>query len=270
MIKTCEEFALSHNLKFSTDPDPRKCKTKTLAFLKKPRPLPNLVLCGNPLPWTDKCKHLGINIENRIDGCEYDMKVKNAQYINKNIELNQEFFFAHPSTKIRINKIYNSHYSGSTLWNLFGKGALSIESSYNRSVKVMLDLSYATHRSLIQPLTGDPHIKISLIKRFVSFIEKIKSSQKMALKMLVTESLKDVRSVTGSNFRNIMILVGKTKVEDVQLQDLTKISYFKLDDKDKWKVGMINEILDIKANQMEVPGFESEELEALLHHICTE
>ena len=35
MIKTCEEFAKSHNLRFSTDPNPQKCKTKTLAFLKK-------------------------------------------------------------------------------------------------------------------------------------------------------------------------------------------------------------------------------------------
>ena len=50
MIKTCEEFAMSHNLKFSTDPNPQKCKTKTLAFLKKQRILPNMYLCGNPLP----------------------------------------------------------------------------------------------------------------------------------------------------------------------------------------------------------------------------
>ena len=63
MIKTCEEFAMSHNLKFSTDPNPLKCKTKTLAFLKKPRILPSMYLCGNPLPWTNKFKHLGINIE---------------------------------------------------------------------------------------------------------------------------------------------------------------------------------------------------------------
>jgi hypothetical protein len=37
MIRTMEEYAESHNLRFSTDPDPRKCKTKCLAFIKKPR-----------------------------------------------------------------------------------------------------------------------------------------------------------------------------------------------------------------------------------------
>ena len=163
MIKTCEEFAKSHNLKFSTDPDPQKCKTKTLAFLKKPRILPNLYLCGNPLPWTSKFKHLGITIDNKIDGCSRDMNEKNGQYINKNIELNKELSFADPFTKLKLNKIYNSHYYGSPLWDLFGVGAVQIESSYNRSVKVMLDLPFGTHRYLIQPLTSEEHVKVVLV-----------------------------------------------------------------------------------------------------------
>ena len=59
MLETCEEFAKIHNLKFSTDIDPKKCKTKCLAFLFKKRDLPKLKLCGNDLPWVDTCKHLG-------------------------------------------------------------------------------------------------------------------------------------------------------------------------------------------------------------------
>ena len=227
------------------------------------------VLDDHTLPWTTKCKHLGINLEDRINGCEYDMRVKNAQYIDKNIELNQEFHFAHPDTKIQLNKIYNSHYSGSPVWNLFGPGAHTTESSYNRSVKIMLDLPYATHRSLIQPLTGDFHIKIVLIRRFIGFIEKVKNSGKSALRMLMIEASKDVRSITGSNLRNIMLLVGKNRVEDIKLDDLSQLSYFKLQEDEMWKVPMIKEIINIKAGQIEVPGFEPEELEALLKHICT-
>ena len=37
MIKTCEEYASEHNLKFSTNIDPKKCKTKFMAFLFKQR-----------------------------------------------------------------------------------------------------------------------------------------------------------------------------------------------------------------------------------------
>ena len=110
--------------------------------------LPNLILCGNPLPWTDRCKHLGTTKTNKIDGCEDDMRVKNANYVGKNIELNQEFFFAHPETKLQMNQIFNSHYTSSPLWDLFGNGERKIESSYNRSVKVMLGLPYGTHRGV--------------------------------------------------------------------------------------------------------------------------
>ena len=183
MLRTCEEFALSHNLVFSTDPDPAKCKTKTLAFLKKPRSLPNLVLCGNPLPWTDRCKHLGISVENKIDGCELEMKMKKAQYIRRNLVINQEFFFAHPTTKLKINQIYNSHFSGSPIWDLFGKGAVSLEASYKKSMKVMLGLPPATHRCLIEPVSGYRHLKLILIQSFLGFMEKIDKSEKKALKM---------------------------------------------------------------------------------------
>ena len=270
MIKTCEEFAKSHNLRFSTDPNPQKCKTKTLAFLKKPRDLPNIYLCGNPLPWTDKFKHLGVTIGNKIDGCSLDMMIKNAQYISKNIELNQEFHFSDPFTRLKLNNIYNSHYYGSCLWDLFSASAVHMESSYNRSVKVMLDLPFATHRYLIQPLSNEEHIRIVLVKRFLSFIDKIKNSGKPPLVMLVSDAMMDVRSTTGSNMRNIMLSVGKNSVKDVHKADGDRVKYFDLNEQNLWRVPAAREIIDVKANNLEVPGFTEQELDEILRFICTD
>ena len=269
MLKTCQDYAEDHNLRFSTDLNPSKCKTKTMAFLKSQRNLPSLILCGNPLPWNDKCKHLGTTLTNKIDGCEEDMKVKNAMYVEKNIELNQEFFFAHPSTKLNINKIYNSHFTSSPLWNLFGIGAKKIESSYNRSVKIMLGLPYATHRYLIEPLTGEQHIKKVLISRFLGFMDKIANSKKKAVKMLMETSRRDVRSVTGQNFRNVMLLAGKTSVEEVKKEDAYKIEYFPMDENDMWKVDAIKEIIEVKNKMLNIDNFELEELEEILTYLCT-
>jgi hypothetical protein len=72
-----------------------------------------MMLCGNPLPWVDHCKHLGNYIDNKIDGMKHDLRIKQAQFINKNNELEQEFHFCHPQTKFAVNKIYNSHFTGS-------------------------------------------------------------------------------------------------------------------------------------------------------------
>jgi hypothetical protein len=145
----------------------------------------------------------------------------------------------------------------------------SIESSYNRSVKVMFDLPYATHRSLIEPLTESSHVKHILIKRFLGFLVKIRKSPKKALNMLLSKTMKDARSVTGRNLRNIMLPVGKSKVEDVCFQDHAKLSYFTLDRENMWRIPMIQEIVNLKQGDLEVEDFDSDELNEMLDHLCT-
>ena len=48
------------------------------------------------------------------------------------------------------------------------------------------------------------------------------------------------------------------------------LSYFPLDMEDSWKVGVIKEIIDAKSDVLEVPGFDDDELETILLHLCTE
>jgi hypothetical protein len=76
MLKTCEQFAEEHNLKFSTHADPRKCKTKCIAFTQKERELPGVDLCGVPLPWVSGGVHLGNHVNNSCDGMRQDIRVK--------------------------------------------------------------------------------------------------------------------------------------------------------------------------------------------------
>ena len=54
MINIIENHCKDHNLKFSTDSDPKKCKTKCVAFMREERTLPRIILCGNCLPWDEK------------------------------------------------------------------------------------------------------------------------------------------------------------------------------------------------------------------------
>jgi hypothetical protein len=198
-----------HNLQFSTDPDPVKCKTKLMAFLKKPRELPGLMLRGNPLPWVSQMKHLGSTISNKMDGNQLDIKVKAAKYIDKNNSIIQEFYFANPETKVKLNNIYNGHWTVSQLWRLGCEELVKLEGTYNRSANIMSDLPWATHRYLIEPLTGLPHVRKILVKRYLSFINMIRVSSKYALVQLLETILRDVRCTTGSNLRTIMLMAGK-------------------------------------------------------------
>ena len=78
MVTLCENYAKEHDLIFSTDPDPKKCKTKYLAFLKKRRDLPNIQLFGDSLPWVTSGINLGNHLDDKVNGMKQDILVKRA------------------------------------------------------------------------------------------------------------------------------------------------------------------------------------------------
>ena len=178
MLDTCQEYAELHNLKFSTDKNAKKSKTKCMAFLKHERNLPNLMLCDNPLPWVDSLIRLGTKICKKKKGGKLDIKMKETV---RNCTINQEFCFAHPVTKLTLNRIYNCHFSGGQLLDLFGKEAQKFYSTFNRSVKVMAGLPVQTHRYLIEPVSNQKHMSIQLMQNFITYIEKIRNSPKKTL-----------------------------------------------------------------------------------------
>lgn len=67
---------------------------------------------------------------------QLDIKQKRAQYITKNNELIQEFSFSHPDAVMRVNQIYNTHFTGSPLWDLFSTEAVKLENTWNKSVHI--------------------------------------------------------------------------------------------------------------------------------------
>ena len=92
MLNICEKYAASHGLKFSTDPNPNKSKTRCLAFLQRERNLRPVLLCGNKLPWIASCKHLGNTIVTKElaengDIRSQDVKIKRGQSLFKSFSL---------------------------------------------------------------------------------------------------------------------------------------------------------------------------------------
>ena len=147
MVNIAEEYSEQHNIKFSTDPIPSKSKTKGIIFRKNTQKVETakISLCGNLLPWIDCAKYLGnkwTNIKNILND---DVKVKRAKYIEKNCELIQEFYFVHPELLCKLNRIYNSSFTGSVLWDLTSKNVDKLWNSWSVSVRHMGKLPNETH-----------------------------------------------------------------------------------------------------------------------------
>ena len=212
---------------------------------------------------------MGNHIENKMDGMKIDIKYKRASYITKNNEINQEFYYAHPKTKIELNEIYNSHFTGSPLWDLFCRESEMLFNTWNKSVRLMSDVSIRTHRYFVEPLAGKRHLKITLMKRFLNFVQQIEKSSKILPKLLLQTIRNDARSTTGSNLRNILLLTQKYDILKLVPVDALGIQYEPILDENKWKIDMTKELIDAKWGEASIENFSMDEIDELLEYICT-
>ena len=83
MVNICQRFASSRNLKFGTNADPVKSKTKCLIFSNKnivQDKFKRIVLDGNELPWVDSVKPLGHFLK-RDNSKRLDIAKKRSTFI---------------------------------------------------------------------------------------------------------------------------------------------------------------------------------------------
>ena len=265
MVDTCSGYAKKYHLTFSTNENPDKSKTKCMAFLKKDRNLRNIKLNKKDLPWVKTIKHLGSTIQNNLDcHMRQDTSEKRAMYIAKNNELNQEFHYTDPRTKIWTNNVYNSSFYGAPLWNLFDREFEKLEKTWNVSQRVMLSLPRRTHRYFLEPLSRTTHISRSIKKRFIGFIERIRRSKKEPLRCMLRTIKHDCRSNTGGNIRRLEI--EQTEIKE----ERSDLSYVSIPYGSEWKIPFAKELVDIKAKNLVVQYFTQEEIENIAEHVCCE
>ena len=268
MLTVCENYANDHNLKFSTDPNPNKSKTKCMAYLLKERELPSLMLCGNKLPWVKSGKHLGMRIDAIRDNIlTKDSVEKRARYIQSNNELVQEFGYTASDTKAIINRIYNRHAYGAVLWDLYGKEANMFYNSWSTSVRMMYRIDRKTHRYLIEPLSKMQHIKGAILKRFVGFTNKLASSCKKVVKNVYSIIGDDCRTTTGSNKRKIILefdINSRTEKKDID-----KKPFHDIPTGEEWRIPLVNELVGIRDGSLTSIGWSNDEIKDALEFLCT-
>ena len=135
----------------------------------------------------------------------------------------------------------------------------------------MANLPFATHRYLIEPLTGHHHMSIILMRNFIKFILSIRNSKKPVLKQLYDIVKCDTRTTTGSNLRNILIQTNLPNVDSIDMSTVNQLKYKEMTKEDAWRIPIIKEAIDIKYGMVNPPeGWSAEELDEVLHFVCTE
>ena len=166
----------------------------------------------------------------------------------------QEFPFAHPDVKCKLNRIYNSSFPGSVLYNLSSDSVSHMVNSWSVSVRQMWGLPRQAHRYLVRELGGQ-HAEEMLITRYVKFVQSIKKSPKLAVQFMLEKIRLNVNTVTGSNLRYIQDKVGYHcgDVLDMKPSILKQsVKFCDIEEDDMWRVTLIKEIVNIKQKTLQL------------------
>ena len=161
------------------------------------------------------------------------------------------------------------------LWDLTSESVNTLINSWSVSVRQMWNLPRETHKIFIEPL-GGMHAKTMIYTRFLKFIQSIFTGPKQAPKYLLEIIKYNTQTITGRNIRLILNETDKRHIEEVTVEELKdKIKLKALPEEERWKVGFIKELTDVKQNKFCILDENGEEflsrkeIEFLLSDLAT-
>ena len=66
-----------------------------------------------------------------------------------------------------------------------------------------------------------------------------------------------------------MLLCDKNSVDDLSPEDAMSVPYHEPPEEELWRLGVLDELLEVQHGELAVPGFNFEELAMMLNFICT-
>ena len=133
----------------------------------------------------------------------------------------------------------------------------------------MWDLPIQTHKYLIEPISNQPHMKFNIFKRHLNFKDQVFKSSKSVLKHLFLICMNNCNSPTGGNLRRLMLQCDLNFISEMNSSNISDLVYSEVPKTEKWRIGLVNELMNIRHGTIEVPGFSSDDISDILDYVCT-
>ena len=130
---------------------------------------------------------------------------------------------------------------------------------------MLLGIPRNTHRYFIEPLSGTPHIMLSLFKRFLNFINWIKNSSKSILNNILDLIKNDCRAQSTKT----VLVNRKTHIGELRSDDLKNMCFYDVPQGEKWKVRLAKEILGVKNKTLDIDNWNTASLDDIMAEILT-
>ena len=240
---------------------------------KENKPVP-LKLCNVDLPWVKRASHLGNELCE--DGSmDTDIRAKRACFIERSLQIREQFSFAHPVEILQAVKIYCCDHYGSMLWDLQGSLARQYWNSWSTCIKLAWRIPRSTHRYFLEYLSGGmPSVETELVSRYAGFYKSLLASPNWEVNIMARIAAKDIRSVTGRNLRLIEVASnGQTWVTSKsKIKEGLRTTAVHVPPTDQWRIGLLGKLLE-QRDVLIYQGHEETplcvELQETIDSLCT-
>ena len=273
MVQICEEYGIEHNIKFSTDPNPSKSKTKCLLFCGKnyrgEMPAP-VMLDGKELPWVNTVEHLGHVLDKTLE-MDADVSRARASFMRRASDVRDQLSFATPDQRMNAINLYCCDAYGSMIWDLDSDSAESFYKAWNIQARYSWNISPMTHTYLVENYFCDnlKSLKNQVLGRYANFARKLQSSPSREIRFMYAILVNDARSQLYSNLNYLRQL---TNVDPVT----TNICEFKsllprelLPQIEQWRIRWLNVLLEARrTNNFSALNIDKDMCNSMLDSIC--
>ena len=183
-----------------------------------------------------------------------------------------EISFAQPNQMLQAVRTYCCSLYGSMTWSLFSEKAKQVFNCWGTCAKLAWGLPRATHSYFVDNLlsAGIPSLRASILARFCKFLESVKTSNSMEVRLVASLSMVDIRTATGSNFSGIR-KEFKLDTRDIASLEVKKTilgSVFQVPDQDTWRIRCLKNYLEQRYKQ-EANHQDTTVLYQLIDSICS-
>ena len=272
MINISHRYVSKLNLKFGTNVNPNKSKTKCIIFSRKKikEQVKAVSLNGHVLPWVDHVNHLGHTLQSN-NSMSIDINLKRGAFISKVNSILQEFYYATPEVKLKFVHTYACNIYGSNIWNLFSNESHRLYTSYNVAVRNIFNLPRTTHRYLLESISDAHHLYVMLLSRYVTFVKMLLENDAFEVRFLSEMCLRKQWTVLGKSITKIAELCDmETSPMDLNASIVKKrLKYASIPSEETWRIGIIKDMLDIMNYSTSTPGLTDHEVSEILTVACS-
>ena len=272
MLQCCEEYALEHNLEFSTDPVPAKSKSKCIYFTGKMRnqTCPDkLQLLGQLLPWVEQANHLG-HILHQSGTMDHDAAVKRARFIDKTLDLRETLAFALPGQVLRAVQIYASDLYGAMLYDLSSPASESYFKAWNTCVKLTWNVPRSTFTYIVENVLAPSSVSLrnQAYSRYVNFFQQLFRSSSREVRHLVRIVARDVRSVTSKNVALVTACSGLSPWDYAKWRIQEQLPKKPVPDNQEWRTTLLLKMMDTRQELIN-QNKDTKNIQGMIDSLCS-